>query len=171
MKRHEVPEPSWEDAKVAIQEFGGWIKNADTKATILAAAVGILVVALLSRVSKVGEVLRVDPPWRCGIIIVSATLILSMVLLGLFLYLALKPRRSNTAAFSRFSWPSVAAMPSAPANLARGAAAEEAWIQAHILARIAELKYRWFNRALGTFWVTLIVFAILVALVELPTHP
>jgi hypothetical protein len=160
--------PNWEDAKVAIQEFGGWVKNADTKSTILSAAVGLVFVALLTRVQRLGDVVRMDSAWRCPLILIGILLLASMVFLAICLFSALRARKV-AGHFSRFSWPSVAGV-EGELKLNPDGSADEAWIQARALASIVRRKYYWFNRALATFWVTLVLFAVLVATLEIPKH-
>src|SRR5690606_14096526 len=132
--------------RAVVQEFGGWIRSADTKATILLGATGVLVAALLGRASSFGEVLRSESEWRCVLVIAALAVVVSLITLAVFLVLTIRPR-TVASEFSRYAWPRIAAMPEAPKAFDTGTAAAEAWVQAHALARIARAKYHNFNRS------------------------
>lgn len=146
--------PSWEDAKFAVQEIGGWVKNADTKITILAGTVGVILSLLLARLADILRVVRVHDGAARDVVLVSGVVGLACLALTVaFSVRALIPRFGGDrmlAATNRFSWPELADDSSSslpdPAT-----AAMEAWAQARALSRIARAKYRSFRWALGFF--------------------
>ena len=165
--RREPPGSDSRDAILALQEFGGWIKNADTKATILVAATSVVVVALLSRTDLVIRTVRADVSsrWIVGLLLVAT--IICLTVLAVCVYQSVRPRKMNFG-FSRFAWPSVAELDSAPVSFSSSTFEAEAWAQSYALALIARQKFKWFNRALITFWLSLLFFAVLVVVLQLP---
>ena len=126
------PEPSsasaeWEHAKLAVQEFGGWIRNADTKITILAAALSVsLTFALPRAVATINDAHVFSSPREFWIVVVLAIAgAVFAVASGYNLFRALAPRvmsrASTKTTMNRFSWPSMAAEPVAVVPAAPGA--------------------------------------------------
>ncbi|MFE3054822.1 hypothetical protein [Nocardia sp. NPDC059239] len=150
--------PPWEDAKLAMTEFGNWIKNADTKVTILTAALGILVASTASNIDTLHAALS-NPAFRHKWILSVPLGLLCCAILATagFAYQALKPRSGGASTQNRFSWPSVADSSCPPSDLDPMATLVEAWTQNHALARIAALKYRAFANALRCFGIALIL--------------
>lgn len=158
------PEPpvtpaDWEHSKLAIQETGGWIKNADTKSTILAGSFGLsltfAVPRLLEALPTVAAV-----PFAFGLWVAAAAIFLAAAILtGHRIGNALLPRTSlGTSLMNRFAWPSlanVAPQHLPPEKLSASDIRSEAWEQAASLARIAAAKYRSFKIALISFSVYL----------------
>jgi hypothetical protein len=153
----------WEHAKLAIQEFGGWIRNADAKITILAGALGVSLTFTLPRVAlAVGN--AGTSACVCTFLLFFALGIAGCfcaALSGYNLYRALspnsKPRAGAAISLNRFSWPSMAAETTAPSPTQIGAL-NEAWEQAHTLAKIASAKYSRFRHALRLFVAYLVLF-------------
>lgn len=158
------PEPSvtpsdWEHSKLAIQETGGWIKNADTKSTILAGSFGL---SLTFAVPRLLEALPsvAAAPLAFGLwVVIAAIFVAAALLTGYRIGNALLPRTSlGTNLMNRFAWPSlanVAPQHLPPENLSAADIRAEAWEQAASLARIAAAKYRSFKIALISFCVYL----------------
>lgn len=156
-----VPDTSsvspWEDAKLAMTEFGNWIKNADTKVSVLAAVFGVMLALLAARADTVRRALAHPASWATWILVALLVLLLGAIVVttGL-LYSALVPRTMVTGR-NRFSWPSLAAEPGPPRDLDQRSTLEEAWSHNHLLAMIAERKYSAFRNALRGFVITLIL--------------
>lgn len=158
--RSEVPPERWEDAKFAIQETGGWVKNADAKVTILGAAIGVLFAATIARLADFVHVVRSAPdclPLYWVLLVGFSTCLAAA---GMFIFDALRPRTAH-AAGNRFAWPSLAATSPNLLLFEEAGVSAEAWQQAHTLACIASRKYRAFARALISFAVALVSFATL----------
>lgn len=163
-----MAEPYWDDAKLAVQEIGQWIRNADTKVTILAAALGVLISSLASKGDLVAAVFMKDT--GCIKLVVGVVLLawlLTAVMTVLRIYSALQPRtHSSSVGLNRFAWPVLAKLEVAPRDLSQDALAGEAWTQAYDLAKIAAAKYsdfkfalRWFIASLGVG--VLLIFVVL----------
>lgn len=157
--------PYWEDAKLAIQETGNWVKNADTKTTILAAALGVLLTAIASRSTDIHTGFTTSTGSYLVLLAVSlvAFTLASVVTVGC-IYRALTPRTQPGSLENRFSWPSMAARDLPPVGMPSDSIAREAWEQAHTLAKIAQQKYRWFRWALSFYIGSFISAGLLVAL-------
>tara|TARA_R110002020_G_scaffold88666_5_gene217453 strand:- start:6890 stop:7432 length:543 start_codon:yes stop_codon:yes gene_type:complete len=151
--------PDWEQSKLAIQETGGWIKNADAKATILAGSFGLsLTFAVPRLLESVPDVMAV--PFAFGIWTVFAiAFLLSASITGFSLVRALIPRMSSDPnSPNRFAWPSLAQASVgglAPVVATDDQVRQEAWAQAASLARVAVTKFRYFKIALISFCICL----------------
>lgn len=151
--------PDWEQSKLAIQETGGWIKNADAKATILAGSFGLsLTFAVPRLLESLPNVMAV--PFAFGVWMVFAVaFLLSASITGFSIVRALIPRMSSdSSAPNRFAWPSLAqasveGLP--PVVAADDQVRREAWAQAASLARVAVTKFRYFKIALISFCICL----------------
>ncbi|MFI9503367.1 hypothetical protein [Nocardia sp. NPDC052566] len=140
-----------------MTEFGNWIKNADTKISVLAAVFGVMLALLAARADTFRRVLADPASCATWILVALLMLLLGAVLMttGL-LYSALVPRTVVTGR-NRFSWPSIASEPQPPRNLDQRSTLEEAWSHNHLLAQIAGRKYAAFRNALRGFVITLIL--------------
>lgn len=151
-------EPNWEDAKFAVQEYGNWIKNADTKITILAGASGVLLTFLASKLPSAYVVVREGEPAEAAMMIV---VIISLLVVGTvmarWIYIALRPRTPVSLPQNRFSWPAMASLSAAPNGFSPFTLIEEAWDQAFVLSKIAYAKYFAFNRAIEWFAVLVVL--------------
>jgi hypothetical protein len=149
---------SLHDAKFAIQESGNWIKNADTKSTVIAAATGVVATASASNADTVhgafaGGKLGCSAPVLAVLILVY---IGTLIVTATNLYLALSPRTAPLDEPNRFAWPSVAfGSPQIPNDLWTAVQAE-AWKQNYMLARIAMVKYAAFKNALQWFGINFV---------------
>ena len=155
----------WEDAKLSIQEFGNWVKNADTKTTVLTAALGVTATAVASRTDSI---VRAYGAAETGLaLLLTLPLILfsfSVFVTIRFIYLALMPRTKPSSPANRFSWSSMATRTEPPKSLATSAVMEEAWEHAHTLAGIADKKYKAFRWALIWYFLVFLFAALSIAL-------
>lgn len=149
----------WEQSKLAIQETGGWIKNADAKATILAGSFGLsLTFAVPRLLESLPDVMAV--PFAFGVWAVFAVVfLLTASITGFSIVRAPIPRMSSDPTSpNRFAWPSLAQTPVgrlAPAVVTDDQVRQEAWAQAASLARVAVTKFRYFKIALISFCICL----------------
>lgn len=149
---------AFEYAKSAITEFGAWIKNADTKATVLAAGFGAVSTITASRTAAVMNVIFDGTEgWRIAVAVVAVAFAVAAVVTLWFLVSALVPRRDVSGGRNAFAWPSVATF-TPDDDTFNAASAPMAWEQARALARIAEAKFAAFQSALYSF-VAVVVFA------------
>ncbi|WP_147130050.1 hypothetical protein [Nocardia ninae] len=149
---------------MTMTEFGNWIKNADTKLTVLAAALGIVMAAVASKADSFQKALA-NPEFDCKWTLIMALLLLlgAIVVTAGYLYVALVPRMTSMGS-NRFAWPSVVAEGRPPWNLEHRSTLDEAWSQNHALAGIAGRKYVAFRKALRTFGIALLLCAVCIAL-------
>jgi hypothetical protein len=132
-----------------VQQYGEWIRNADTKAGLLSAVVSILLVGLTQNTSAI-KLATSASDGRGRLALASLVLlVVSFGVAGFFLVRLQIPRLLAADQLNRFAFPSVAR--SAVEDL-KGASArqlvEEAWEEAHTLARTAmrrftELRLAW----------------------------
>lgn len=165
------PTPAdWEHSKLAIQEIGGWIKNADTKATILAGSFGLSLTFVVPRLLEALPAIAVAPVAFGLWIALAVVFAAAAVITGYGIGNALLPRTSLGASLTnRFAWPSLASVAAQHLPPSVGSAEDvrtEAWEQAASLARIAAAKYRSFKVALVAFCIYL---AAVVAMVIVQT--
>lgn len=129
-----------EDALAAIEQFRHWIANTDTKAGFLVASVSVLLGALTGQRGTLDRHLPPDGAldWvGVGLLAASglATLLAAFVVARVLL------PRIVTTKFSRYSWPSVAAVDvDKLVRLGPDGRRREAWTTAKALADIARTK-------------------------------
>lgn len=162
---------SVQDARFAIQETGNWIKNADTKSTVVAAATGVVATALASKAGAVHEAFA-----NGGLACIGPMLVLLIVsyiatLIGTTtcLYRALSPRTRPTSMSNRFAWPSAELNGPEVPNSSWTVVQREAWGQNYMLACIAGAKYRAFRSALQWFGASLAITIAIVCIVAWAT--
>lgn len=162
---------SFERAKLSVVEFGAWIKNADTKATILAAGLGVMSSVVASQAGRI-----VDLYTHPAAAVVCIAVILSAIFIGglagavICVFRVLSPRTDVTDGPNVFAWPSVAKFGSATASEFSDFSAPKAWAQAFDLAKIAQAKFAAFALALRWFLVTIAAASALVALSRIFEH-
>jgi hypothetical protein len=132
-----------------IEQYGEWIRNADTKAGLLSAVVSILLVGLTQNSSAIEFATRASDGRGRLALASLVLLVVSFSVAGFFLIRLQIPRLLAADRLNRFAFPSVAR--SAVEDL-EGASphqlVEEAWEEAHTLARTAmrrfiELRLAW----------------------------
>lgn len=156
---------TWEDAKLALQEFGSWIKNADTKVTVLAAALGVTISLVGAKSETLVLAYRASgSTCPSALWCVLLLFLISVLFTAHYIYKALNPRMETSSEFSRFSWTSMAALAEAPKSFPSSGSDAEAWAQAHVLSRIAREKYKSLRAALICFASVMVTGAVLVAL-------
>lgn len=156
--------PYWEDAKVAIQETGNWIKNADTKTTILAAALGVLFASVASQSTGIYTTLTTTEGAYLTLVILSlAAFLLAIIITVICIFQSLSPRTPPGSPTNRFSWPSMAARDLPPKAMPSASIRQEAWEQAHTLAKISAQKYKYFRWSLIFYLISFFAAGLLVA--------
>lgn len=137
----------WHDAAFAIEQFGEWVRNSDTKATILGGAIGLVATVGLSALPALTAIVCAGG-WRSWLAaVMSAGTLAALVATGVAVYQSLRPR-TVVGEPTRFGWPVVASSGFSIASLRPEDARAEAWEQARVLANIASEKFRWFGLAL-----------------------
>lgn len=144
------------DAKFAIQETGNWIKNADTKSTVVAAATGVVATASASKAGSVHAAFA-SGKLGCGGILFAVVIIVyifALLVTAYYLYAALSPRTQLQVQANRFAWPNVASSGGAIPDNSRATVEAEAWSQNYMLGCIASKKFGAFKGALRWFGVS-----------------
>lgn len=153
--RRSIPSPRpehWEPAKLAVQEVGGWIKNADSKVTVLAAGLGVTLAAVAAQAGAIAKGVGHAPACTSLIIVTLAMLFaVSILSSAIYICLALYPRDGGVTIDNRFSWTTLSKWAAVPDEVVASNGIEDAWRQAQELARIAKLKFRAFRTALLLF--------------------
>lgn len=146
-----------------MQEIGGWIKNADTKVTILAGSLGVV---LSVGASRLGDLIALftDLPLLTTAVAIAllCVFVVTTANAGRWVFVALIPRTDTGERANRFAWPYLASLPVAPREFDASIVAAECWDQAYSLARIAARKYSAFRRALEWFFVAMSSLLVLV---------
>lgn len=159
---------AFEYAKLAVSETGAWIKNADTKATVLAAGLGVTVSVTAGRAAAVWHLVT-GPNLALSVASAIAALVFVIGVVG-SVWCAVRtliPRTNVTGGRNPFAWPSVAGSFAANDEEFGKASAQQAWNQAHALAHIAAAKYRAFAAALTWFIVAIVGAVITVGLASI----
>lgn len=146
----------------ALDQMANWVRFADTKATILTAALGVVATMLVSNFDAVVVVSSMGEPYSVlsySFIIGAAT---AFVFTLCWLLNALIPRSGGVPKLNRFSWPSLTRADSAllKDHYSRVSVADDARDQAIVLAGIAEAKFEACRNAaigLGCFLVIVVV--------------
>jgi Pycsar effector protein len=137
----------------AIGDFGQWIQNADTKAGMCGALLGLMIAGVTSDIGAVHATLGTAGPLRYPAVILLAAFAGSLFVAGVFLGLTQMPRVPVPPTVRRLAFPAMARgavdrairdLPAASAEELR----EEAWDQAEALARIAARKFRYLRMGL-----------------------
>lgn len=171
-----MPVPELSDSLHSVMEFGQWIRNADVKAALLGALQGLLITALIDRLSLIGAVFQLRGGERVAMWSASLLLVVSLLAASLLLMSTQLPSLSSASsvATGAFSFPAVAKLqdPSPLYGTAEPERVKQAWYQAWTLSRIAVRKYR--RLRLATLATSLAVFlfvlwSVVAALVTTPT--
>jgi len=148
----------------AMDQLANWVRYADTKATILTAAFGVVLTALLNNGDTI---VKATGPDRDEIAIwllaVGCLIAASWTLVWLMVVIAPKTT-SNDHGINRFAWPTLSSVDAATL-LTRGEAhdvREDAWRQVTNLATLADKKFSAFRKA---GWGFAVFVALAVALV------
>lgn len=151
--------PSLDDAGaiVAIEQAGEWVRFADTKATILAAGVGVVLAVVATSAADVGSAIKAGGAGAWLVAVLGTATIAMLVLTIGSIARAIRPRIAiEYAHVNRFAWPSVAAH--TEQELADRATSEphaDAWEQVHALSIIARSKFAACTSAIT--WFALLV--------------
>lgn len=162
---------AFEYAKLAVSETGAWIKNADTKATILSAGLGITASVTAGRAAAVWQLITgSNLVLTVAAVLTTAAFITGAVGAVWFAVRTLIPRTNVSGGRNPFAWPSVASSFQENDEAFKDASAPQAWNQVHALALIAAAKYRAFAASLRWFILAIVGAGATVALAS-TVHP
>jgi hypothetical protein len=138
------PVPPADGSQQALDQAANWVRFADTKATVLTAALGVVMTMLVANTPHIIKAAAVseEVTTRFGILafVVAAAFLFT---LGWLVH-AIVPRRSAAGRTNRFSWPALASTDyeDLVSHNAAVPAHEDAWRQTLVLARVADEKFR-----------------------------
>lgn len=133
-----------EGSQQALDQAANWVRFADTKATVLTAALGVVMTMLVANTPNIIKAATTseEATTRFGILAFLAAAAF-LFTLGWLVH-AIAPRRPAAGKINRFSWPALASTDyqglvshneAVPAH-------EDAWKQTLVLARVADEKFR-----------------------------
>lgn len=169
-----LPAREFTESLHSVTEFGHWIRNADVKAALLGAIQGLLITALVDRISLVGNVHHLTGAAQVLMAATSALLFVSLVGASLLLMSTQLPALDSTPIEAGgFSFPAVARLrdPTLLYNTREDIRAEQAWRQAWTLSRIAVRKYRRLRLATLATAVAVCVFVVWISVGAVTTTP
>lgn len=169
-------EASVADAKFVIQEVGNWIKNADAKSTVAAAATGVVATATASKADVIRAAMA-NAEFHCkwALLLLLFVALVSLIVSGYYQFRTLSPRTSRSGTSregqtNRFAWPNL--KDNGPPETYRWLSVkEEAWEQASALAHIADRKFASFKLALAWFAVGFIATVATIGLATWQSSP
>ncbi len=155
-----------EGAHQALDQVANWVRFADTKATILMAALGVVLTLTLANSSTVIEAIQrgTTAAIVVGFLVIVATTFFAITLGSLAR--ALMPTGTAEGSVNRFSWPLLAhaSREDLDDHLFAVPAHDDAWDQVLVLARAARQKFDACRTAVVSF-VIFIAFAVLLVVV------
>jgi len=145
------PDNQDDGALAAMDQIGQWVRYADAKAGLVAAAAAAVLALAAGNAADIVETWDRGGGWRVAI----TTLVVGAAVAGVVTFWALAqalaPRPlGGPPKPNRFSWPSLSALTSdeLAAHVTATSVHDDAWQQARVLASIAEAKFRWCRTAL-----------------------
>lgn len=132
--------------------MANWVRFADTKATILSAALGVMVTVLVSNTTAIVASFRVGTGAAIAVGFLALVGVGSFVAALEGVITAVTSRSTATGPPNRFSWPLLSKTTTEELghHLRNTTAGDDAWDQVLVLSRVAEVKYAACNRA--TVW-------------------
>lgn len=155
----------------ALDHAANWVRFADTKATILTAAFGVVTTLLMNNIALIVQAAMSSESASIGFgSAVVAAAVAFFATLG-WLLAALLPRRGGPVTLNRFSWPSlISASPELLEDHAqRVTVGYDAREQSITLAKIANAKFGACHNAAIWFGVFVIIVALTVGMAAVAT--
>jgi hypothetical protein len=149
------PDPETPDGSAqALDQVANWVRFADTKATVLAAGLGVAITMLANNSSTILKAMQ--QTWISGLIVGGLGAIALMAFLWTLFWLirAIGPQRKvGYIQPNRFSWPSLARATMADLKKHRSGSSvsEDAWQQIIDLAKLADRKFTACEKAVYGF--------------------
>lgn len=160
--RHQPPttgaQPALErsGAAVALDHVAQWVRFADTKATILAAGLGVVLSVLAASADGTASTIDGGGLGAVLVLVLVALTAGALVMTLVYVVRAIRPQTTEPDSMNRFAWPSLAS--TTVKDLQQHVATDpepEAWRQVHALAGVARSKYAACNAAVT--WFALLV--------------
>lgn len=163
--------PSSTGSLAALQHIADWVRFADTKATLLAAGLGVVVTMLTGGASTVVKAMGATCTSRLVVGGLAAVTILSFLWTLIWVIRAITPRKTQrSTTLNRFAWPSLVGITADELadHATEKSLEKDAWQQVVNLAAIAEDKFNacakatygfGFMTAFGVFTLMVAAFA------------
>ena len=130
-------------AAVALEQVGQWVRFADTKATIIAAGIGVVLSFLAASADEVAAVFLDGGAGAWIVAALGAATLTALVITLTYVVSVIRPRTEvRPHQLNRFAWPAVAE--ASVSDLEQRATTDpqpDAWEQVHSLAQVARRKY------------------------------
>lgn len=155
------PTSDSDDAHRSIGYFSGWIMHADGKIGVLAAVSALLLGGVSQQVEVALSLSEQPGPFESALLMLLAFTVGALAVGGWQLTRAMTPRVAPPTTPNRFSFPSLSRTSLEHLPAEPSVARDEAWEQAQLLARIAEVKFarlRLAVRAVALAILALVVF-------------
>ena len=154
-------------AFTAMDQIANWVRFADAKSAILAAALGVVLTAFLNALGPLIVVVKAGGScaWAAGAFVLLALVSFGYTLVWLFRALAPR-RRAAQSGINRFAWPTLgeASLEDVQTHVEDAEARVDAWRQVVDLSAVANQKFRAFDLALRGFAACVITVLLLVGL-------
>lgn len=153
-----TPTPS--GSLTAINEMANWVRFADTKATILAAGLGVVVTMLTNNTGTVVKAMGMTCPAKLVVGGLAAATVSSFLWTLFWVIRAIAPRSALPYnRLNRFAWPSLvgATADQLLAHAQENNVEIDAWQQVVDLAAVAKRKFDACKRAIYGFGVMIMV--------------
>lgn len=151
----------------AMDQIANWVRFADTKSAVLAAALGVVLTSFLTDAHRLVVIIKGGGPWACATAAVTAVAILAFGYTLTWLVRSLTPRRRTVqSGINRFAWPTLGETSAAALmqHVEEVDARIDAWRQVVDLSVVAHEKFYAFDRALRGFATFAVAFLVLVGI-------
>ncbi len=152
--------PETSGSLAAITEIAGWVRFADTKVTILAAGLGVVVTMFTNSAGAVAKAISASCPAKLVVGGLAVAAVISFLWTLFWVMRAIAPRSVVPYnKLNRFAWPSLvgATADQLVAHAAQNSIEADAWQQVVDLAGVAERKFNACKLAIYGFAVMIVV--------------
>lgn len=143
MSRKKLETPA-DGSLQALDHAANWVRFADTKATVLTAAFGVVTTMFIADFPSVIEATRSSEEVATRLGAIAALVGASFLFTLGWLVRAITPRAGAQKRLNRFSWPALSSadLDALREHIDRTPVHEDAWRQTLVLAGVAEAKFR-----------------------------
>ena len=151
----------------AMDHVANWVRFADTKATILAAGLGVVVTMLVTNARQVAVAIRLGCVQGTFVAVLAVAAGLAGLWTLFWIVSAIAPRASAYSyQMNRFAWPVLAgaSLDQVRVHVAASDISDDAWLQTTVLASIAEQKFAACSKSVWGFAALVVLGVACVAL-------
>lgn len=149
----------------AMDQIANWVRFADAKSAILAAALGVVLTAFLNGLERLVVIVKAGGPWSWAVGTLTGFALVAFGYTLTWLFRALAPRRQAAqSGLNRYAWPALGkvSLESLRQHVEGVDARVDAWRQVIDLSAVANEKFKAFDCALRGF-ATCVVCVVLLA--------